>query len=232
MKLHVLSDLHLEHHKCNVSELINIQNADAVVLAGDITNLVNIYSLEDTLKYFSDSYKYVFYVPGNHEFYLDFDTALTNFFKLKLPSNVYTSLYGSQYVIEDRIFFLGTMGFNINPITKNIYENYISDNLYIPYSFWERVELIWNCKLSLIKKSEIIITHFLPSFLSCEGKFSGSPLNPYFVRDCEYLIEKQKLWIHGHTHESKNYYIRRCRVLSNPFGYPGEKRYFDVVVEV
>lgn len=29
------------------------------------------------------------------------------------------------------------------------------------------------------------------------------------------------LWVHGHVHESFDYWIGRCRVVCNPRGYPG-----------
>lgn len=64
MKLHVLSDVHLEFQKCrNQSSLGNI-DCDVHVLAGDIG--VGLAGIEWALHNFS---KPVIYVFGNHEFY-------------------------------------------------------------------------------------------------------------------------------------------------------------------
>ncbi len=43
-----------------------------------------------------------------------------------------------------------------------------------------------------------------------------------------------KLWIHGHTHATADYYVGGTRVIANPHGYGLENRDFDptLIVEV
>jgi hypothetical protein len=52
-----------------------------------------------------------------------------------------------------------------------------------------------------------------------------------------YIMETQpKLWIHGHTHESMDYFIDKTRIVCNPFGYwqYDENRRFqeNLIIEV
>jgi Icc-related predicted phosphoesterase len=84
----------------------------------------------------------------------------------------------------------------------------------------------------------VIVTHFLPTPLSISEKFRGDPLNPYFCSDLTAVIEEWQpdLWVHGHTHESCDYSIRKTRVICNPRGYlPHEaKPHFcpDLIVDL
>jgi predicted phosphodiesterase len=68
-------------------------------------------------------------------------------------------------------------------------------------------------------------------------------LNPAFVSDLTEVIDRYQpaLWIHGHTHDSRDYMIGGTRVLCNPKGYgparinsPIENPNFDdqLVIEV
>lgn len=67
----------------------------------------------------------------------------------------------------------------------------------------------------------VVVTHHAPSPKSVSRRFKGDPLNPAFVSDLEELIlaYQPALWIHGHLHESFDYYIGRTRIVCNPRGY-------------
>jgi hypothetical protein len=54
-----------------------------------------------------------------------------------------------------------------------------------------------------------------------EKRAAGSLLNACFVSDAERLIDgrRTRLWIHGHTHDSFDYWVNGTRVLCNPRGY-------------
>jgi len=51
----------------------------------------------------------------------------------------------------------------------------------------------------------------------------GSPYNIFYANELDLLIEDKKpaLWLHGHTHESRDYKIGKTRIICNPRGYPG-----------
>jgi hypothetical protein len=67
----------------------------------------------------------------------------------------------------------------------------------------------------------VVVTHFAPSAGSVAPRFAGSLLNACFVSNLDALVERSGavLWVHGHTHDSCDYHIKRTRVLANPRGY-------------
>jgi Icc-related predicted phosphoesterase len=66
-----------------------------------------------------------------------------------------------------------------------------------------------------------LITHHAPSPKSIHPRFADSLLNACFVSDAEHLIDRSRacLWIHGHTHDSFDYFLNGTRVVCNPRGY-------------
>ena len=67
----------------------------------------------------------------------------------------------------------------------------------------------------------VVITHHAPSQMSIHPRFAGSLLNACFVSAAERLIDggRARLWIHGHTHDSFDYFLNGTRVVCNPRGY-------------
>lgn len=75
-----------------------------------------------------------------------------------------------------------------------------------------------------IKEGDVVITHHLPSYRSCDPKFAGDSLNPAFASELHEMIldKKPAYWIHGHTHAACDYMIGDTRVICNPVGYGGQ----------
>ena len=67
----------------------------------------------------------------------------------------------------------------------------------------------------------VVITHHAPSKTSIHPRFADSLLNACFVSDAERLVDGRRacLWIHGHTHDSFDYFVNGTRILCNPRGY-------------
>lgn len=87
----------------------------------------------------------------------------------------------------------------------------------------------------------IVMTHHAPTFLSI-GKAFRKPsysetarINAAYASNLDDWLRDERIepdvWIHGHIHERANYEIeindKICRVVSNPYGYPGEKSTTD-----
>ena len=70
-------------------------------------------------------------------------------------------------------------------------------------------------------KNRIVITHHLPSFQSIDPIYKTSKLNGAYASALDELIIEHEptIWIHGHTHQSKNYNIGKTNILCNPRGY-------------
>jgi predicted phosphodiesterase len=66
----------------------------------------------------------------------------------------------------------------------------------------------------------VVVTHHGPSAGSVAPRWAGDWLSPAFSSDLPAeFFDVPTLWIHGHTHDSRDYRRRRSRVLCNPRGY-------------
>jgi Icc-related predicted phosphoesterase len=78
-----------------------------------------------------------------------------------------------------------------------------------------------------VDENDVVITHHLPLNESISPRFMNSDLNNFYVCDMSSLIKSRgpKLWIHGHTHDSKDYEVEhtltthKTRIVCNPRGY-------------
>ena len=115
MKLAICSDLHLEF---GTLELKNTENADALVIAGDICVAYDFSQKPVYLKFFEQvcgEFKDVFYIMGNHEHYHgDFATSekilkdhLSHLENLHL-------LEKSTFLLDDYVFVGGTLWTDMN----------------------------------------------------------------------------------------------------------------------
>lgn len=67
----------------------------------------------------------------------------------------------------------------------------------------------------------IVLTHHAPSFKSSHKRWDDSAIKGGFCSNLEWLIEEYnpEYWVHGHCHESFDYYINKTRIICNPKGY-------------
>ncbi len=81
-----------------------------------------------------------------------------------------------------------------------------------------------NSKKNKNIKKLVVVTHMAPSFLSIDEVFKNSFIdNGYFYSELGNEIADSEIdyWIHGHTHNSKNYLINNTNIINNPRGYVG-----------
>ena len=248
MKLHILSDLHLEFERIDPPRT----DADVVVLAGDIHT--GLRGLDWALEYFPD--KPVVYVPGNHEYYGNKMPRLLEKMRLK-AENTNVRILDNDAILIDNVQFLGCTlwsdfmlfgkeGFSLLEAQSRMNDysrirfgpNYRklrakdTQTLHMQSIRWLKA-VINEC----MARTKVIITHHAPSMRSMPDKYALDPLTPAFVSNLDSLMKESgaELWIHGHTHESCDYRLGSTRVLSNPRGYPDcQNRSFDgvLVVEV
>lgn len=127
MKLAIASDLHLEFKDILLN---NTENADVLILAGDICTVKHFHSRPEMEKAYaaffrncSEQFKHVIYVVGNHEHYnyqfnytvLDLKRKLANY------KNIYV-LDNETFEIEDKTFVGCTLWTDMNgedPMTMN-----------------------------------------------------------------------------------------------------------------
>jgi|WetSurSiteA1Bulk_404760.scaffolds.fasta_scaffold00038_68 Icc-related predicted phosphoesterase len=230
MNIQILSDVHIEFHMDYGRSFIDALNPDGVdvlVIAGDL-GVVNPVcgpksQLFDALKRLCGKFPHVVYVLGNHEFYNNTYTSVHSRFCFFSDTVLNLHWLNNDSVKIDGVKFSGsTLWCSPDPYNA-LYEHMVNDYLVIK-DFREWVyeqNAIAQTFLSKRVDSDVIVTHYLPSPSSIHERFKDSRLNRFFLCNMERHIGSQKLWIHGHTHESFNYMLGNTRILCNPLGYVG-----------
>lgn len=236
MKIKVLSDLHLES-----GQLENVENDfDVVVLAGDIHTKKN--GLLWAKKVFKDIP--ILYVLGNHEFYGGAYPKLISTLKDEaVGSNVH--ILENDVVTIDGVNFLGCtlwtdfklLGHD-QRLTGSECQEKMNDyrKIRVTPSYYKlrsldvaiinQISVRWLEKELKARQDEnnIVITHHAPSLKSIPEEYQNDIISSAYASNLDDLIEKYQpsYWIHGHIHESVNYKIGDCSVVSNPRGYKSE----------
>ena len=192
--LNILSDLHLEHHK-HIESLeqlilifpqlkhnddINNYNNNILILAGDIGNpyMENYYKF---IKYFSNKYKHVLLVSGNHEYYNMHNTTFSIDQideHIRIITKDIDNLHFLQknYIVIDDVKYVGTTMWTYVPKEKqNIIYNCMNDYNFIYNNSnnlinVDDIEHIHKNQLKWLENEiekdtmdTVIITHHLPS---------------------------------------------------------------------
>lgn len=250
MKLHILSDLHLEFGPFDMP----VVDADVLILAGDI-NLgaagINEYAGLARRKR-------ILYVAGNHEYYRHTYPGLNELlYDVSLESGI--AFMENRAVEIDGVRFVGctlwtdfeVLGAAQKDIAALFAGQGMSDYQLILRSHSggrlrpEDTIAAHHTSVAFLRETlaqrfdgpTVVITHHAPSPRSVPAKFESDMLNCAFVSNLEPLIEEMgpALWIHGHTHHCVDYLVGKTRVLSNQRGYPREDTggfKADLVVEV
>ncbi len=236
MKLHVLSDIHLEFRDFELPDT----DADVIILAGDTAP--GLRGVEWAEKYTGD--KPILYINGNHEYYRQAYPSLVDKMRNAVADSGVVFMENDAFVTSD-VQFLGCtlwtdfnlhgnvplavldadMAMNDFKLIRNSNKNY---SRFRPHDSMElfRNSVHWlEDRLRLPYRKTVVITHHAPSLLSIDEKYRQHRLAPAFASDLSELIltYQPDLWIHGHIHSAGDYLIGKTRVLCNPRGYPQEE---------
>lgn len=231
MKTLVLSDLHTEFSVFERS----YQDVDLVILAGDIAKH------DDGFYWARKTWpkSEIIYVAGNHEFYDGERNALLKLFK-KTANKTNIHFLENDEVVIGNVRFLGcTLWtdfklFGLEHQQKSIrYAQYAlndfiliknGDSIFTPNNavYLNHESTCW-LESKLINNSfdgeTVVVTHHLPTWNSVSERFQDDILSACFASKLEHLLGYSKFWIHGHTHDSFDYFVNRTRVICNPRGY-------------
>jgi predicted phosphodiesterase len=233
MRLHILSDLHLEF---GGPVKIPETDADVVVLAGDIH--LGREGYRWARKQFPD--KPVIYVLGNHEFYRHSLPGLTELLKNETDGSHICLLENSAVEIQGYTFLGCTLWTDFQltgtPVTAmQVAEKGMSDYHTIRFNPEHRLlgasdtvrlhaqSVAWlQEQLAACNPARtVVVTHHAPSALSEAPQHATSPLKPAFASHLDALVKGSgvPLWIYGHTHYNTDFKIGSTRVLTNQRGY-------------
>lgn len=240
MKIHFLSDVHLEFGGMSYKRT-GVPDCDLVILAGDIAPGAAAWPW--MTRWFYD--KKVAHIAGNHEYYSNKWNIRQLNHHLEQKSNEYHRFLQNQAweFPEHGVVVLGCTlwtDFHLNgrymhdlhmaPLTMNDYkwihsdldqrltpEWVAADNLHSKHWLQENIKKYREGSWTIV-----VATHHAPTRKSCEfGVYAGNENNVYYANtyDTDYDFVWPDYWIHGHVHESADYEIEGCRVMTNPRGY-------------
>lgn len=235
-----MSDLHTDITRYTYDYDLN---ADVIIVAGDSKEGGDIYSLQPYVA----NEKLVIYVPGNHEYY-NHEINETRTVMKRAATTCGVKVLDRDYIIHNGVRYVGCTlwtDFNLmnNAHTAKLVANmYMNDYVLIKYSDgWDTENFSPDISQELhygdvawlesvlneyFDGPTVVVTHHGPTILSVSEKYRNSDaattqLNASYASDLSKLIDKYnpKLWIHGHTHDPKDYEIFNTRVICNPRGY-------------
>jgi predicted phosphodiesterase len=235
MRIHVLSDLHLEFAPFQVNNV----DADAIVLAGDVHTGTN------GIKWILNNIQNrpVIYVLGNHEFYGQKIPKLVSEIKeIAQGTNVHVLENGAveindvtflgatlwtdfrldgDAVLAEAAAQIGMTDFRRIRITPSYRRFRPADaRCFHSQSFDWLVQEVEKRK----DKKVVVVTHHAPSPQAIPSMHRNDPLNPAFASNLEQFIAESGIdfWVYGHIHRRKDFTIGKTRVVANPRGYPTE----------
>ena len=232
MKLLIYSDLHLEFSLLDVPQT----GYDAVVLAGDI------HLGSEGIKWAKRVFSHVpvVYICGNHEFYHgDIENVHQSIRREASGSKVYFCENQSVQLGDVR-FLCSTLwtDFSLNGDAQSALRragSWMNDYRLIQlnrrrlrpddtFSFHQISRSYLESELNAPTSQKgvtVVVTHHAPSRSSLKYERISPELAPAYASPMDDLIGGggAALWVHGHTHESSDYWIQSTRVISNPRGY-------------
>jgi predicted phosphodiesterase len=239
MKIHILSDLHIEFQPFDLPAA----GADVIVLAGDINvGAAGVEWALDTIKTTP-----VVYVLGNHEYFRYAFPDLCNLLKNKARGTHVHVLENDSVEIRG-VRFLGCtlwtdFMLNGDPAlarfdAERTLADYHAIRITAPYrklraadtvAAHERSRAWLQRELADQTLPTVVVTHHAPATGSIAPQYNANMLNPAFISNMDELVAQSgaRCWIHGHTHSRFDYMLGDTRVLCNPRGYPNENTRFD-----
>jgi predicted phosphodiesterase len=237
VRLHVLSDLHLERAPFAPHAV----EADVVILAGDVAPGAGGV---DWARGWARE-RPVLYVAGNHEFYGHSMPALIGELRRAAAGSAVRVLENDEVIIAG-VRFLGCTlwsdfafdGPEHRAESMQLCERFVNDYKVIRAGSTGRrlaaedtLTLHRSSRLWLAERLErphdgptVVVTHHAPLIRTRPDLALLRALAGAFASDVTGLMgsDRVALWIYGHTHRVADLEVRGTRVLSNPRGYPQE----------
>lgn len=246
MRLHLLSDLHLEFAPFAPPR----PAADVVVLAGDTHNRGHGWRWAQAT--FPDVP--VLYLMGNHEFYGEKLPRLTEKLRVETAATNIQILENRAVEIGGWRCFGCTLwtDFRLTGDATAATAAARDMNDYHRVRHWpsfrklapHHTRALHAHSLAALEqflvtgdpRRSIVLTHHAPSGNSLPVALRPDALSAAYASHLDDFILRHQptLWVHGHIHQTSDYCLGRTRIVCNPRGYPGEITGFkpELVVDV
>jgi predicted phosphohydrolase len=210
-----------------------IPSGEILILAGDILTFKEIDQASNFLDTISKSFKKVFWIPGNHEYYGADINDRSNQFCECIRENVFLVNNFSEK-IADVNFIFSTLWSKIGEENRIVIENTLFDfkaiingnSLLSAEKFNEKhEECLTFIKHSLLKnknEKNVVVSHHIPTFFNYPENFKRSIVNQGFATELYDLLFESSIeyWIYGHHHcNVPEFEINGTKLITNQLGY-------------
>jgi len=257
LKIQILSDLHVDVYP--IKPITIASDVDAVVVAGDTCEGV-LKAFEQLRRFVPISIPIVM-VLGNHEYYRRFvpnelAAALEQapaFNSYILENNTVTlgtgagvRFVGATLWTDYRVLGEHRQAAAMNTCAKGMNDHRLigwQKNPWRRFRPQEAARLHEQSKAFIaetlaisFRGPTVVVSHHAIHWNSIHPQFRSDLLTSAFLSDQSELIEacQPTMWIHGHVHNSSDYYVGQTRIVCNPHGYGTENPEFNgaLVVEI
>jgi predicted phosphohydrolase len=235
MKVQYCSDLHLEfwENRSFLKQNPIVPTGEILILAGDIMLFCEMHRHKDFFDFLSKSFKAVYWIPGNHEYYQSSMDGRIGTFREQIRDNVFLLNNTIEIIDNVRFVFSTLWSFIGKEAEKEIWHS-MNDFRVIEISGKKLTPAIYN-KLHLesrefltktlrqkLEGPTVVVTHHVPTMQNYPPKYVGDSLNMAFASELKPLIEETQpdYWIYGHHHVNiPAYNIGKTTMLTNQLGY-------------
>jgi len=257
MKIHYMSDLHLEFGALKKP----LPDGDILLLAGDITICRTLDPAMTSPEMRSvrkatvalnnevgNRFQRAFGVPGNHEPYRGYYEDTFPRLRKMMPAVRWLDCEAVE--LDERTLLFGAtlwtdMGrgdprvhrliqYNMNDFqivyTRNDHERWTTYDAAQHHEnvLWKLGDLANTNK----DKTIVVMTHHAPSWQGIDPSHGGSKISEGYASNLEPFITAHpniRYWVHGHTHIRRSYDVAQCKVMANCRGYAinGEAKGFN-----
>jgi Icc-related predicted phosphoesterase len=242
MKLHLISDIHLEFAD------LELPGGEVLIIAGDMGEARSFFLniggynrkvIAPRMKRFVaeelPKYKDYIYIPGNHEYY---GRSINEAHTLLANAGLKVTL-DEPKKIGDIVFYGTTLWTDANkgcPFTEQTLARGMNDFDMIEDFSVLKMRQLHAKQLGLLESfladnkrfRTVIVTHHAPTLKSVNVKYINErEMNGGFVSDLSGIIldnPQIELWCHGHMHDYVDYTVGNTRVVCNPRGYYGHEK--------
>lgn len=247
--IRLVSDVHtefLQPHKAAAlaARFAPLVGERVLVLAGDIGKVINGHGdLNPTLTDFLSALRaqrseeqHIVYVPGNHEYY-GAARAVLSADVVDAMAERWCASHGIEFLQmrtwalprTDVVFAGCTLWSDASDAaldgTNDVRMALASPDTYRALHARHAAWLLE--EVPRLQGRAVVVTHHLPTRASVHPVYARyAALDSAFATDLPacFFQPPVRLWLHGHSHESMDVRVGAVRVLSNPTGYPNERK--------
>ena len=239
LRIFTVSDIHIDF-KENRQWFNGISGADytndILILAGDITHKYQLF--EDALRQLCNKFKYVFFVAGNHDLWVD-DRRFANSYEKHLyllefcqRIGVYTEPVGFDGFVILPLY--GWYDFSFGQPSEDLRNGWVDFEAF----HWPQSHVVDAAPTYFMNQNTqhlkpyavpvISFSHFMPRLDLLPERVNRDTyfLNPVLGStrlDKQIRLAGSALHIYGHYHVNNQQHVQGVTYLNNAFGYPKEK---------